>query len=141
MHAAMHQNHVQFRGASRKLAPIETPSAPLRAQPSPMPQHPPRQFVIHGVTTEGRVFRPSDWSERLAGAMASFRPKGGGVGARLGYSPYCRPEVVDGVRCVRVSEALKDLEPMAWEFVMNFARDNHLPVADAQAFAGPFGKA
>jgi len=38
------------------------------------------------------------------------------------------PQVVDGVKCVLVSEALKDIEPMAWDFVMNFARDNDLPV-------------
>ena len=92
----------------------------------------PRQFYIQGVTQEGRTFRPSDWSERLAGAMSSFRPKGslGGIGAYIGYSPYCVPQVVDGVKCVLVSEALKGIEPMAWDFVMNFARDNHLPVAE-----------
>jgi hypothetical protein len=94
------------------------------------PKH--RQFYIQGVTHEGRVFRPSDWSERLAGAMSSFRPKGSGsgIGAYIGYSPYCVPQVIDGVRCVLVSEALKGIEPMAWDFVMNFARDNHLPVAE-----------
>ena len=93
----------------------------------------PRQFHIQGVTTEGRTFRPSDWSERLAGAMSSFRPKGavGGIGAFIGYSPYCVPQVINGVKCVLVSEALKDVEPMAWDFVMNFARDNHLPVVQA----------
>ena len=32
----------------------------------------------------------------------------------------------DGVRCVVVSEALRDIELMAWDFVMNFARDNRL---------------
>jgi len=91
---------------------------------------PPRQFVIQGITTAGRTFRPSDWSERLAGAMCSFRPGGGrgGIGAFIGYSPYCVPQVVDGVKCVIVSEALRDIEPMAWDFVMNFARDNDLPV-------------
>jgi hypothetical protein len=29
-----------------------------------------------------------------------------------------------------VNEALKDIEPMAWDFVMNFARDNHLVVIE-----------
>lgn len=93
-----------------------------------------RQFVINGITTDGRTFRPSDWSERLAGAMSSFRPKRGRVrvGAHIGYSPYCVPQVVEGVRCVLVSEGLKDIEPMAWEFVMNFARDNHLPVTEVK---------
>ena len=95
-----------------------------------MSQTPPRQFVIQGITTEGRTFRPSDWSERLAGAMSSFRPgrARAGPGAFIGYSPYCVPQVIDGVKCVWVSEALKDIEPMAWDFVMNFARDNRLPV-------------
>jgi hypothetical protein len=89
----------------------------------------PRQFHIHGLTIEGRTFRPSDWAERLAGAMSSFRPGGGGgIGAYIGYSPYCVPQVLDGVKCVLVSEALKDIEPMAWDFVMNFARDNQLKV-------------
>jgi hypothetical protein len=35
------------------------------------------------------------------------------------------------VKCVIVSEELKGVEPMAWDFVMNFARDNNLQVIDA----------
>ena len=99
----------------------------------------PRQFYIQGVTTDGRTFRPSDWSERLAGAMSSFRPKGGGggIGAYIGYSPYCVPQVIGGVKCVLVSEALKGVEPMAWDFVMNFARDNQLPISELGAAPGP----
>ena len=30
-----------------------------------------------------------------------------------------------------VNEALRDIEPMAWDFVMNFAKDNDLQVAEA----------
>jgi hypothetical protein len=98
----------------------------------------PQQFYIHGVTTEGGTFRPSDWAERLAGAMSSFRPGGAGlgIGAYIGYSPYCVPQVVDGVKCVLVSDALRGLEPMAWDFVMNFARDNSLQVAEACLLPG-----
>ena len=97
----------------------------------------PRQYYIQGVTLEGRTFRPSDWAERLAGAMSSFRPGGsaGGIGAYIGYSPYCVPRVVDSIKCVIVNEALKDIEPMAWDFVMNFARDNGLKVVEAPAGA------
>ncbi len=95
-----------------------------------MPAKKPRHFHILGLTHEGRSFRPSDWAERLAGALSSFRPKGSGIGAHIGYSPYCVPRVVDGVKCVIVSEALRELEPMAWDFVMNFARDNELQVAE-----------
>jgi Protein of unknown function (DUF3579) len=99
----------------------------------------PRQFYIHGLTLDGRTFRPSDWAERLAGAMSSFRPGGGagGIGAFIGYSPYCVPQVVDGVRCVLVSEALRGIEPMAWDFVMNFARDNQLQVAEVCVLPEP----
>ena len=55
----------------------------------------------------------------------------GGIGAHIGYSPYCVPNVINGVKCVIVNEALRDVEPMAWDFVMNFARDNGLQVAEA----------
>ena len=43
----------------------------------------PREFFVQGLTQDGRAFRPRDWAERLASAMA-------------------------------------------WDFVMNFARDNEL---------------
>jgi hypothetical protein len=93
----------------------------------------PREFFIQGLTRDGKTFRPSDWAERLAGAMSCFRPEGvqTGIGAFIGYSPYCVPRVINGVKCVIVNEALKSIEPMAWDFVMNFARDNDLQIAEA----------
>ena len=90
----------------------------------------PRQFKIQGITREGKPFRPSDWAERLAGALSSFQPPGAGIGAHIGYSPYCVPRVVAGVKCVIVSEALRSLEVMALDFVMGFARDNQLVVTE-----------
>ena len=112
------------------------PPTPVRrsAAPQPMSTDKPRQFTIRGITADGREFRPSDWSERLAGAMSSFRPGSGtgGIGAYIGYSPYCVPLLQGGIRCVRVSEALKGIEPMAWDFVMNFARDNGLVVTEVE---------
>lgn len=91
----------------------------------------PREYLIQGITRNGRPFRPSDWAERLAGALSTFRPKGAGIGAHIGYSPFCVPRVIDGVKCVMVNEGLRDIEPMAWDFVMNFARDNELRVLEA----------
>jgi hypothetical protein len=41
------------------------------------------------------------------------------------------PRVIDGIKCVIVNEALRDIEPMAWDFVMSFAQDNDLQVAEA----------
>ncbi|MEO6032791.1 MAG: DUF3579 domain-containing protein [Burkholderiaceae bacterium] len=100
-------------------------------EPTPKPK--PREFFIQGVTLEGKSFRPSDWAERLAGVMACFRPGGvrSGIDAFIGYSPYCVPRLINGVKCVIVNEALRDIEPMAWDFVMHFARDNSLQVAEA----------
>jgi hypothetical protein len=97
-----------------------------------MSSTPPHQYCIQGRTADGRTFRPSDWAERLAGALSSFRPGGAsaGPGAHIGYSPLCVPRVIDGVKCVIVSDALRGVEPMAWDFVMNFARDNALRVAE-----------
>lgn len=90
-----------------------------------------RDFIIRGLTQEGRVFRPSDWAERLAGVMSGFRPGGAGApGAHLTYSPYCYPTTIDGVKCVVVNPALRDIEPMALDFVLHFARDNHLQVVE-----------
>lgn len=99
----------------------------------------PREVFIQGLTLDGRTFRPSDWAERLAGAMSSFRPGGvrGGIGAHIGYSPLCVPRVINGVKCVIVNEELRRLEPMAWDFVMNFARDNDLQVAEACLLPDP----
>lgn len=97
-----------------------------------MPHPPPRQLLIQGVTRQGRTFRPSDWAERLAGAMSSFRPGGtlAGPGSHIGYSPLCFPQPVGALKCVLVDERLREVEPMAWDFVMNFARDNELTVVD-----------
>ena len=128
----------------RVLRPIALPivlAPPVRtALPAPASMstsRPPREFFIQGITLAGKPFRPSDWAERLAGALSSFRPKGAGIGAHIGYSPYCVPRVIDGTRCVIVSEALRDLEPMAWDFVMHFARDNELQVVEACLLPDP----
>jgi len=90
----------------------------------------PREVFIQGVTKNGKTFRPSDWAERLAGTMSCFRPDGGsrGPGAFIGYSPYCVPRHIDGVKGVLVNAELREMEPMAWDFVMHFARDNDLMV-------------
>ncbi|HSI60956.1 MAG TPA: DUF3579 domain-containing protein [Ideonella sp.] len=102
----------------------------------------PREIFIQGLTQDGRTFRPSDWAERLAGAMSCFRPGGtqGGIGAFIGYSPYCVPRTIGGVKCVIVNEALKGIEPMAWDFVMSFARDNGLQVSEACLLPDPTPK-
>ncbi|NYT70118.1 DUF3579 domain-containing protein [Pusillimonas noertemannii] len=90
-----------------------------------------KQFIIHGVTRSGQRFRPSDWAERLAGVMSPFRPGGSG-GGPLSYSPYVVPTVVEGLRCVVVDHRLRQLEPLAWNFVEEFARDNDLRTSERE---------
>ena len=88
-----------------------------------------KKVFILGVTQSGRIFRPSDWAERLAGVMSQFRPGGAQPGSHLMYSPWCIPTTVDGVRCVVVDPNLRDYDVMAWDFCMNFAKDNDLQLS------------
>jgi hypothetical protein len=93
-----------------------------------------REFFIQGITADGQCFRPSDWAERLCGVMAQFRPADDTGDARLSYSPYVRPIMLpDGIKCVVVDERLREIEPKAFDFVLNFARDNGLNVVQACA--------
>lgn len=61
--------------------------------------------------------------------MSPFQPAGLRAVSNkpMQFSPYVRPVMVDGIKCVLVDERLDALEPMAMEFVRNFARDNDLP--------------
>lgn len=102
-----------------------------------MVSHSAKEVFILGLTHDGRTFRPSDWAERLAGVMSSFRPGGAVPGSHLSYSPWCVPTTIDGVKCVVVHSDLREAEPMAWDFCMNFAKDNELQVIEACLLPDP----
>src|SRR3954464_15419221 len=92
-----------------------------------------QEFFILGLTSDGRQFRPSDWAERLCGVMSCFRPEGsGGPNAHLQYSPYVRPTLLNGIKSVVVNEALREIEPLAYHFVRDFAKENDLQVVEAR---------
>jgi hypothetical protein len=84
------------------------------------------RFVILGQTSTGKTFRPSDWAERLAGVMAAFRPRKAGSQQHLTYSPYVLPSSHRGIKCVIVDPRLKEIEPLAYSFMLKFASDNDL---------------
>jgi hypothetical protein len=95
-------------------------------------------LVIKGVTLAGQPFRPSDWAERLCAVMSGF-----GSDGRTRYSPYVFPISSGGVSCVVVHKALQAIAPMAYNFLLNFARDNELQTpgampqgADGEEIAG-----
>jgi hypothetical protein len=81
-------------------------------------------FVIVGVTQNGKKFRPSDWADRLCGIMSAF-----GADHRMTYSPYVRPGCnLKGDKTVLVDARIHDIEPLAYNFLVNFAKDNDLVV-------------
>ena len=85
------------------------------------------EFVIQGVTLDGKPFRPSDWAERLCGVMSAF-----GADNRMQYSPFVHPVTAAGVRCVVVDVRLEEIEPMAYRFLLSFAKDNDLKTRDGR---------
>lgn len=87
----------------------------------------PGEIVIRGITASGRVFRPSDWTERLAGLFSRM-----GHDNRMCYSPCVQPISRDGVRCVVVSKALEVVDAHAYKFLLDFARDNELEISDGR---------
>lgn len=97
----------------------------------PMVSNTAKEVFIQGITRDGKTFRPSDWADRLCGVMSHFRPGGPQPGSHLTYSPWCVPTVINGVKCVVVNSELREAEPMAWDFAINFAKDNDLQMAEA----------
>ena len=88
----------------------------------------PNEIVIHGTTSKGKTFRPSDWAERLCGILSSFDK-----GNRLAYHQWVRPILIDKVRCVAVDTKLEEINPAMFRFLMDFASDNDLRVMDHEA--------
>ncbi len=83
------------------------------------------EIIIQGLTREGKPFRPSDWVDRMCSTFATF-----GENRKLRYSPYLRPEVVNGARCLAVDMQLKDTNPEGFEQLMHFVDENQLNVLD-----------
>lgn len=81
------------------------------------------KIIIEGVTESGRTFRPSDWAERMSGAMASFQD------SRMRYSPLLQPSVTrDGFKCVMLDPKLKETSPQVYESILAFAKANNLRI-------------
>ncbi|SOD16886.1 DUF3579 domain-containing protein [Nitrosomonas ureae] len=81
------------------------------------------ELLILGITIEGRPFRPSDWSERLCGALAVHN-----CNNRWEYSEYAQPVIHEGKIGVHVKTALKDINPVMYQFMMDFAYNNQLRI-------------
>jgi hypothetical protein len=90
-------------------------------------------YIIEGITMDGDVFRPTDWIERLidtaslygADRRASPRPCSG-PDRRSRQISFLQAQVCDGHACLIVDLRLRDANPQAFEFLMEFARSNRL---------------
>jgi hypothetical protein len=83
-------------------------------------------FIIVGLTRQGKKFRPSDWADRLSGTLSAF-----GATKKMHYSPYASPGEYAGEKAVYVDGALRQLDPSAYAFLLNFAQDNDLQIVDS----------
>lgn len=80
------------------------------------------KIIIEGVTESGEAFRPSDWAERMSGALSSFRNH------RIIYSPLLQPSVKDGNKCVMLDPSLKETNPELYQSILDFAKANKLKI-------------
>ncbi|NDH08536.1 MAG: DUF3579 domain-containing protein [Gammaproteobacteria bacterium] len=84
-----------------------------------------KKIVIEGVTSQGKVFRPSDWAERMSGTLASFKNR------RINYSPLLQPTVnAQGYKCVVLDPKLKESCPEIYQSIIDFAKSNQLNICD-----------
>lgn len=90
------------------------------------------EIIIEGNTRTGKAFRPSDWVDRMCSTYATF-----GEDRKLRYSPYLKPRVVNGVRCLAVDLKLKDANPEGFIQLMHFADENDLNILDSQGNSIP----
>jgi hypothetical protein len=82
-----------------------------------------KKIVIEGVTSQGKVFRPSDWAERMSGTLASFKNR------RINYSPLLQPTVnAQGYKCVVLDPKLKESCPEIYQSIIDFAKSNQLNI-------------
>ncbi|MCI0504978.1 MAG: DUF3579 domain-containing protein [Gammaproteobacteria bacterium] len=87
-----------------------------------------KRIIIEGITENGRQFRPSDWAERMSGALSTF-----GRDHRIQYSPLLQPLTVNGIKCVSVDPHLKDTYPEMFAYIMRWVDMNRLKVTEVDS--------
>jgi hypothetical protein len=83
------------------------------------------EIVIESLTKAGKPFRPSDWVDRMCSTYATFGPD-----RKLKYSPYLKPNMINGVRCLVVDLQLKDVNPEGYAQLKQFTDENQLSIKD-----------
>jgi len=78
-----------------------------------------QEIIIEGLTRAGKPFRPSDWVDRMCSTYATF-----GADRKLRYSPYLKPQLLNGVRCLKVDLKLRDVNPEGFAQLMQFVEED-----------------
>jgi len=84
-----------------------------------------KKIIIEGKTQAGRKFRPSDWAERMSGALSTF-----GRDQRIRYSPMLQPLIIDGIKCIALDPKMQDQFPEMYSYIMGWADNNDLIVSE-----------
>tara|TARA_E500000075_G_C6964683_1_gene307275 strand:+ start:1055 stop:1399 length:345 start_codon:yes stop_codon:yes gene_type:complete len=94
-----------------------------------------QQFLIYGLTIDGKKFRPSDWADRFCGVLAPFNNKGleRNIGRPHTYSRYAYPLIFKGEKVVFVDRCVEDIEALAWQFIISFVKDNNLMMVEVDS--------
>lgn len=81
-----------------------------------------QSIIIEGIMPNGQPFRPSDWAERLAGRLATFK------NSRMIYSPYLYPCLSNGNKSLYINKQLNTSNPKFYSYVLEFAKLNQLKI-------------
>ena len=99
----------------------------------------PPRFVIEGITVDGKVFRPSDWIERLIDTLSSYgvdrRARRGsypGTDRRRQQLSFLCAQMIEGRKCLVVDARLRDANPAAFRFLREFTQSNRLRMREPE---------
>lgn len=86
-----------------------------------------KKIIIEGITENGKQFRPSDWAERMSGALSTF-----GRDQRIQYSPMLQPTMQNGIRCISIDPHMKEQYPELFAYIMQWVSNNHLKITEVE---------
>jgi hypothetical protein len=97
-------------------------------------------FIIEGITTDGKAFRPSDWIERLIDTLSSYgtdrRARAGsysGPDRRRQQTGFLCAQMVEGRKCLVVDARLQAANPAAFRFLQEFIQSNQLRMRETNS--------
>lgn len=89
------------------------------------------EWVILGLTLDGKTFAVPDWAEHLCNSLART-----GEDGRKTHSSYIRPVISDGVKCVVVRASLQGADAQAFDMLKRYVAENHLKVRPGRSSRG-----